>query len=296
MPEVPFAASLAALRVAIRPSPPRVAPPPRPSRASGVAFAATVQLPVFPPLPAVPARPSVRVRLRRIVRLEKPAPPSTEPRRPKETVREATDLEEFVSTRHAVPFSAGHSTSVRHGFADSEFPTVTPHRLPPDPDGEASSDAARNRPLVAAVWGAVTLLVGGAVFAVSVLGGGRSTRGAAGHPIPRAAQTTLEAAHATPVSPSPAVAPVSVAEATSPVAVTSVAVDALPTPAVPPHVSRVTLSLHAKGHRIFVDGRVAFVASETPMSIPCGRHTVRIGSAGKPRVLDLACGTDVVLP
>ena len=42
-------------------------------------------------------------------------------------------------------------------------------------------------------------------------------------------------------------------------------------------------------HRIFVDDRVV---GETPgvVSIACGKHTVKLGSAGKPQPVDVACG------
>jgi serine/threonine-protein kinase len=43
------------------------------------------------------------------------------------------------------------------------------------------------------------------------------------------------------------------------------------------------------GHRIFVDGRTM---GQTPQSVPvkCGKASVKIGSAGHLRVLDIPCG------
>jgi hypothetical protein len=46
---------------------------------------------------------------------------------------------------------------------------------------------------------------------------------------------------------------------------------------------------------VFVDGRVIAVADGSPTKIKCGRHMIKIGSARKPRVIDLACGREVVI-
>ncbi|MBL9112653.1 MAG: PEGA domain-containing protein, partial [Myxococcales bacterium] len=47
-------------------------------------------------------------------------------------------------------------------------------------------------------------------------------------------------------------------------------------------------------HRIFFDGRVV---GETPASVevPCGKHTVQLGSAGTSRTLELPCGQEIVV-
>src|SRR5262249_16420520 len=46
------------------------------------------------------------------------------------------------------------------------------------------------------------------------------------------------------------------------------------------------------GHRVFVDGRAA---GQTPQSIlvKCGAARVRIGSAGRARVVDVPCGQEI---
>jgi serine/threonine-protein kinase len=48
------------------------------------------------------------------------------------------------------------------------------------------------------------------------------------------------------------------------------------------------------GHRIFVDERVV---AQTPqaVSVPCGKHTVRLGSAGKPQSVEVPCGGQVTV-
>ncbi len=45
------------------------------------------------------------------------------------------------------------------------------------------------------------------------------------------------------------------------------------------------------GHRIFYDGRVV---GETPaaLALPCGSHTIKLGSAGTPRTIDFPCGAE----
>ena len=74
----------------------------------------------------------------------------------------------------------------------------------------------------------------------------------------------------------------------------STPVDALPAQVIPPDSALVTFPEWAQGHRVFVDGR-AMAVTLAPMQLPCGRHTLRIGSSGKPRVTDLACGQPVTL-
>jgi serine/threonine-protein kinase len=46
------------------------------------------------------------------------------------------------------------------------------------------------------------------------------------------------------------------------------------------------------GRRIFVDDKVL---GQTPQSVtvPCGKHTVRLGSAGKPQAIEVPCGAEI---
>jgi hypothetical protein len=66
--------------------------------------------------------------------------------------------------------------------------------------------------------------------------------------------------------------------------------------ALSPKASTTILSTRAASpnHRIFFDGRVV---GETPASVevPCGKHTVQLGSAGTSRTLDLPCGQELVV-
>ena len=50
----------------------------------------------------------------------------------------------------------------------------------------------------------------------------------------------------------------------------------------------------AGGHRIYVDDRVVG-NSPDPVRVRCGKHTVRIGSAGTPRDVDIPCGGSIVV-
>lgn len=51
----------------------------------------------------------------------------------------------------------------------------------------------------------------------------------------------------------------------------------------------------ASGHRVFVDGRLAYPTGGR-VDVACGRREVRIGSQGPPRWLDVPCGGEIELP
>jgi hypothetical protein len=51
---------------------------------------------------------------------------------------------------------------------------------------------------------------------------------------------------------------------------------------------------YAKGHRVFVDGRVAGTGA-SPISVSCGAHVVRIGRAGRKQSVTVPCGATVSL-
>jgi len=74
----------------------------------------------------------------------------------------------------------------------------------------------------------------------------------------------------------------------------SISVNALPPQVIAADSSLVTFPSSAQGHRVFFDGRPMAV-TPAPMTLRCGRHMIRIGSSGKPRVTDLACGQPVTL-
>jgi hypothetical protein len=56
-----------------------------------------------------------------------------------------------------------------------------------------------------------------------------------------------------------------------------------------PEVGVVDTPGYASGHRLFVDGRVVGGAGQ-PVRTRCGVHVVKVGSAGRPQVVDIPCG------
>jgi serine/threonine-protein kinase len=66
-----------------------------------------------------------------------------------------------------------------------------------------------------------------------------------------------------------------------------------PTP-VPPGQGDILTKPSVGGHRIYVDDRVVGNSPE-PVRVRCGRHDVRIGSAGTPRDVDVPCGGSIVV-
>jgi hypothetical protein len=49
------------------------------------------------------------------------------------------------------------------------------------------------------------------------------------------------------------------------------------------------------GHRVYVDGKLANGQSPVTLKLACGIHTLKIGSQGKERVVDVPCGGEVTL-
>jgi hypothetical protein len=68
-----------------------------------------------------------------------------------------------------------------------------------------------------------------------------------------------------------------------------------PTSSVPAHAGAIIAGKEARQHRIFVDGKNIGEGPGTYF-VPCGAHTIKIGSSGKPRDIDLACGTSIAIP
>lgn len=199
---------------------------------------------------------------------------------------------------------------------DFESPSVAPVMLAtttPPPMGSMVArpivrTARKSRGLVLALWSVALLVLGVAAGAGIMVGIRNGTfehlrnraasiakRGDA-KPAPVAAAAPAEAPAAVEA---PVVAPSSPALAASaepaPAPVSSVSVDSLPKSSIGPEVALVTLPAYAQGHRVFLDGRIVAVADGTPMKMKCGRHMLKIGSLRRARVVDLACGRDVVV-
>ena len=73
-----------------------------------------------------------------------------------------------------------------------------------------------------------------------------------------------------------------------------VPVDALPKSSIAPDTTLVTLPKYAAGHRVYVDN-VVLSDGASPVKMKCGKRTIRIGSQGKARAIDLPCGREHVL-
>ena len=223
-----------------------------------------------------------------------------------------------------VPYAAG---------ADYETPSVGPMMLatalpPARPVIHATRDAraARSSRGLAIAIGALVITVVGVAAGAGVVLGARSgtyarlrdgaksmaARATPKHDAPVAAATVastaeLPAAPSTgtarvvaPVTSVTSVTPVTPVTLGTPVApapasVPTVSIDSLPKPAIAANESLVTFPAYAQGHRVFLDGRVLPVDPGTPTTMKCGRHMLKIGSARRARVLDFACGREVIV-
>ncbi|MEO8876456.1 MAG: protein kinase [Polyangiaceae bacterium] len=65
--------------------------------------------------------------------------------------------------------------------------------------------------------------------------------------------------------------------------------------AIPANSAALVAGKDARQHRVFVDGKPVGEGPGTYF-VPCGAHTVKIGSSGKPREVDVACGTSLNVP
>jgi hypothetical protein len=114
--------------------------------------------------------------------------------------------------------------------------------------------------------------------------------------IPSASPSAVASPSAGPASSSsaaPAIASVTPAQvapapSTSPAASASQS-SASANPSANPGMAEISTEKAQPGHRIFVDDKVA---GETPsvVQLSCGKHVVKLGSAGKPQAVDVACG------
>jgi hypothetical protein len=99
---------------------------------------------------------------------------------------------------------------------------------------------------------------------------------------------------ARPQERAPAAAPPPLA--VEPATVPTVPVDALPKPSIESDRTLVKFSQSADGHRVYVDGQLLSGGGAKTTKMKCGKRTIKIGSAGKGRVVDLPCGGEVTLP
>lgn len=99
--------------------------------------------------------------------------------------------------------------------------------------------------------------------------------------------TASAASAASPSSPT-ASAVVASARSAASSAAPSVATGASPAEALPDFVGAIDLPPLADGHRVYVDGKMVAVAP-APVRVACGRRTIRVGSAGRDREIDVPC-------
>jgi hypothetical protein len=222
-----------------------------------------------------------------------------------------------------------------HGYSpDQESPSVAPVAFPsahmpvasqvappsayyPEPRvAPAARERGRGRGMAIAIWTIGLLVVGlasGAGVAVGLRNGtfaelrdraktltsrGEPAKAAAAAPAPspEPPSTQVVAPPAVPAAPAVAAtfAQPAPTQAAAPAPTPSISVNALPAQTIASDSTLVTFPPSAQGHRVFFDGRPMAV-TPAPMTLRCGRHMIRIGSSGKPRVTDLACGQPVTL-
>jgi hypothetical protein len=99
--------------------------------------------------------------------------------------------------------------------------------------------------------------------------------------MPAAVVTTTDAADA---SPEASVSPL-----------TSASVSPPSSGSAPPAKGDLRLGKTAAGHRVYLDGKLVGAGAGT-LSVPCGSHTIRIGSHGAAQKIVVPCGGAVDLP
>ena len=205
-----------------------------------------------------------------------------------------------------VAFPSAHMPVASHGPAPQQY-----HAAQVAPSARAEKRAGRGAAI--AIWSIVLVAVGlgsGLGVTVGIRNGtfaelrdrakaltsqGESPTAAAAATAPIAPPASQPSQPSQPsqavVAPALTIAPPS---APTPSVTPTISVNALPAQVIAPSSALVTFPPSAQGHRVFFDGRPMAVTRE-PMTLRCGRHMIRIGSSGKARVTDLACGVPVTL-
>lgn len=219
--------------------------------------------------------------------------------------------------RHAPVSAYAYPPVPAYAAFDQESPSVAPVAFPsmhmqlstpvnvldptrgPTPSRVRPAKIRGNGGAALVVWTVLLLVLGvgaGTSIAVAVHNGTYARLRDSAKSIAARARSKPAAAApaaAAPAAPPAVAAPNPVADPAPP-PVPTVAVSSLPQSEIPADSAIVTFPSSAQGHRVFFDGRVLAVTGE-PMKLRCGRHLIRIGGAGKARVIDLACGREVAL-
>ena len=95
------------------------------------------------------------------------------------------------------------------------------------------------------------------------------------------------------VPPRPALAPAaSQVTSAAPAPVPAPPAASLPVPG----TGEIVTPASARSHRVFLDGQYAAPSSGVTLRVRCGRHAIRIGSAGTLQSIDVPCGGAVTVP
>lgn len=233
----------------------------------------------------------------------RPAPPAPLPPRPLHFTHSQHSYPPHPSAASA-PFDTPSVAPVTFGSSSVSEPVRAPFGIPaawpaPAPPPARSTRSTRSNRGVLFAIGAVAAFVACAV-SVKIIRPMAALHASSATTSAVAATSAPEpepAAKAEPKAESPAAraAPITAAASPSPPAVPTVAVDALPKASIPPDMTVLTLPPYAAGHRVFLDKALLHKAS-SPIRLKCGEHTIKIGSSGKPRLVDLPCGREFTLP
>jgi hypothetical protein len=136
---------------------------------------------------------------------------------------------------------------------------------------------ARRARLAATAFGACAILFGVVALRSDV----RAARGSTTPVSAPAPSLALPPVAAPPAQPTPAPTEPARIPATVP-------------PSPPPTTGEIRMSTPMPGHRVFVDDRLAG-DSGAVLTLPCGAHTVRVGSSGKAERVTVPCGGSVVV-
>jgi hypothetical protein len=207
---------------------------------------------------------------------------------------------------HPQDYAYRHSGSGADFESQSVAPVMMASTMPPPARPVFANARGRvSRSAVVAIWSTVLVVIGVALGAALVLNLKNGTyarlrdsaKSASLRSPSKPAAVAAAAAPARAPAPSPVEPPVVAAAPAPAPAPAAVPVEALAAPPIASDSSLVTFPAYAQGHRVFIDGRLITpaLAEGTPTMVKCGRHMVKIGSARKARVLDFACGREVVV-
>jgi|GEM_PF-6857044 len=145
----------------------------------------------------------------------------------------------------------------------------------------ASRGATKRQPEPPSTVGAIrSAIVGGTLAGVATAAFAIVFSGLQVRKAPEAITSRAPRAHVVLVARPPLVSPVRARDAQAPTTASE--------------VGEILTPREEAGHRLFVDGRFAGAAG-APVVVRCGTRAVRVGSAGRLRVVDVPCGGSVLV-